>query len=420
MGRQETMKLEKYSFGTGDRFGKQGCAQLEAVHMAKEQGADIAIVWNKSHREHTIIKTTPDDVRREADEAVEKLGWTGGYYVDADHIGMANVDGFIGSSDFFTLDVADFIGQPSPEDELNAFVQKYAPYCGLLQVEGIATPLQISEDRIRDIAERYLFAVNQAALIYRHIESHKGKDRFITEVSMDETDDPQTPEELLFILAAVSDKGIPAQTIAPKFTGRFNKGVDYQGDVKQFNREFSDDVCIIRYAVSTFDLPANLKLSVHSGSDKFSIYPGIRQVINSRDTGIHVKTAGTSWLEELIGLSESGDGALALVRKIYEGAYGRFDELCAPYGAVIDIDRSRLPSPQEFSAWDGVKTARSIRHDQACADYNANIRQLLHVGYKVAAEMGTTYLQALDDHRQNIGRHVCSNLFEKHIAPLFL
>lgn len=414
------MKLEKYSFGTGDRFGKQGSAQLEAVRMAKEKGADVAIVWNKSHREHTIVKTVPADVRREADEATTKIDWNGAYYVDADHIGMANVDGFIDSSDFFTLDVADYIGEQAGEEELDAFVKTYTPFCGQLRIEGIEDPLLIREDRIRDIAERYLFAVKQAAQIYRHIESHKGKGTFVTEVSMDETDDPQTPEELLFILAAISDRGIPAQTIAPKFTGRFNKGVDYQGDVEQFNREFSEDVCILEFADAKFDLPANLKLSVHSGSDKFSIYPGIRRAIDRHKAGIHVKTAGTSWLEELIGLSESGDEPLQLVRNIYKGAYARFDELCAPYSAVIDIDRSKLPTPQVFSTWNGLKTARSIRHDQACADYDANIRQLLHVGYKVAAELGDTYLRALEDHSENVGRHVCRNLFENHITPLFL
>ncbi len=414
------MKLEKYSFGTGDRFGHQGKAQLDAIKKAKEGGVDIAIVWNKSHREHLIVGTSPGDVRKEADDAVSSSSWSGAYYVDADHIGLSNVDSFMGPSDFFTIDVADFIGEKAGEDELEAFVKKYSEYCGQLSIDGILTPLEITIDKVRNIAEKYLVAVNQAAEIYRYIESKKGKDNFITEVSMDETAEPQTPEELLFILAALGEKGVPVQTIAPKFTGRFNKGVDYQGDVEQFNREFNDDICVIRYSVSAFNLPNNLKLSIHSGSDKFSIYPGIRRAIEEHNAGIHVKTAGTSWLEELIGLAESGESSLELVKEIYARAYSRFDELCVPYSTVIEIDRNLLPSPDEFRKWDVLQVARAIRHDASCSDYDVNIRQLLHVGYKVAAEFGDTYLQALKEHSDIVGKHVSSNLFEKHITPLFL
>ncbi|MHC4891334.1 MAG: tagaturonate epimerase family protein, partial [Planctomycetota bacterium] len=107
------MVLEKYSFGIGDRFCRQGKAQLAALIKAKEQGLNITPVWNKSAREHTIIGTTPSDTRKEADTAVAACGWVGPYFVDADHIGLNNVDEFIESSDFFTLDIADFIGEPA-------------------------------------------------------------------------------------------------------------------------------------------------------------------------------------------------------------------------------------------------------------------------------------------------------------------
>ncbi|MEJ2057636.1 MAG: tagaturonate epimerase family protein [Desulfofustis sp.] len=414
------MKLEKYSFGTGDRFGKQADAQLQAVRKAKEQGVDIAIVWNKSHREHLIVGSSQADLRKEADAAVKKSGWPDSYYVDADHINLSNVDGFLNHSDFFTIDVADYIGEPAEEKDLERFVDTCSMFSGRLHIEGIDDPLNITREKIQNAAEKYLAAIQKAAEIYHYIESVKGKDRFITEVSLDETEEPQTPEELLFILAALADQKIPAQTIAPKFTGRFNKGIDYQGDVDQFNREFSDDICVIRHAVSVFDLPVNLKLSVHSGSDKFSIYPGIRKAIDLHDAGVHVKTAGTTWLEELIGLAASGGTSLDLVKDIYAAAFDRFDELCGPYASVIDIDRDRLPSPETFSRWDEQQIVGAVRHDMSCSDYDKNIRQLLHVGYKVAAEYGTIYLQALDAHKDIIGKHVFSNLFEKHITPLFL
>ena len=124
----------------------------------------------------------------------------------------------------------------------------------------------------RNVARKYLAAVSEAGKIYRYIEKRKGTGQFIPEISMDETDLPQTPIELLVILAAVADEKIPIQTIAPKFTGRFNKGVDFRGDVEAFTREFSADLAVVAHAIRNYDLPDNLKLSIHSGSDKFSLY----------------------------------------------------------------------------------------------------------------------------------------------------
>ena len=228
------MILGKFSFGIGDRFSHQGKPQLAALIKAKQQGLDITPVWNKSHREHTIIGTTHADTRKEADDAVAAYGWDQPYLVDADHIGLNNVDEFIAFSDFFTLDVADYIGKKADEADVKSFVQKYKKYTGTLAIDGIDETFNISEEQITAIADKSLTAVKQAGKIYRHIAEAKGADNFITEVSMDETDQPQTPVEMFFILAAIADEGIPAQTIAPKLTGRFNKGVDYVGDVIGF------------------------------------------------------------------------------------------------------------------------------------------------------------------------------------------
>ncbi|MFH0784992.1 MAG: tagaturonate epimerase family protein [Pseudomonadota bacterium] len=414
------MKLAKYSFGTGDRFGLQGAAQLEAITMAKSLGVELAIVWNKSQREHNIVGTSPADVRHEADEAIRAAAGNIEYHVDADHINLTNVDAFIEPSDFFTIDVADFIGKTATDADLADFVARFPRYNGRLSIEGIVEPLSVTSEKLAAIGEKYLFAVQQAATVYRHIETKKGTGNFITEISMDETAEPQTPEELFFILAAIALYKVPVQTIAPKFTGRFNKGVDYQGDVNRFNQEFSDDLCVIRRAISDFGLPADLKLSVHSGSDKFLIYPGIRRAITALGTGVHIKTAGTTWLEELIGLAEAGGEAAAMVKKIYAASYDRFEPLCQPYASVIDIDRGALPLPVTVAAWDHDRLARAIRHDQSCPDYDCNLRQLLHVGYKVAAELGEAYLGALKNHRELVGKQVRDNLFVRHIKPLFL
>mgnify|MGYP001496385027 CR=1 FL=1 len=231
---------------------------------------------------------------------------------------------------------------------------------------------------------------------------------------------PQTPVELFFILAAVADQQIPAQTIAPKFTGRFNKGVDYVGDVVQFEKEFNEDLAVIAFAVKEFGLPDNLKLSIHSGSDKFSIYGAIRRALKRYNAGLHLKTAGTTWLEELIGLAESDGQGLALAKEIYGEALDHIDELCAPYLSVIDIDRAKLPSKAAVSAWTSKQFVTALRHDPACPAFNPHIRQLLHVGYKIAAKKGDAYLKLVRSCETTIARNVTGNLFERHLKPLFL
>ncbi|MHC4559424.1 MAG: tagaturonate epimerase family protein [Planctomycetota bacterium] len=414
------MILEKYSFGIGDRFCHQGKAQLDALIKAKEQGLSITPVWNKSHREHTIIGTEPANTRKEALDAVAARRWDGPYFVDADHIGLGNVDKFIESSDFFTLDVADFIAKTTDKTDVDSFVQKHKKYVGWVAIDGIEETLNITEEQIRTIAEKFLLAVKQAGRIYLHIAEAKGADNFITEVSMDETDQPQTPVEMFFILAAIADEGIPAQTIAPKFTGRFNKGVDYVGDVSGFAKEFEEDLAIVAFAVREFGLPENLKLSIHSGSDKFSIYGPIARALKKLDAGLHIKTAGTTWLEELIGLAVAGGDGLSIAKEVYAKALPRFDELCGPYATVIDIDRAKLPSTEQVHKWDGQSFASALRHDQSCKQYNPDLRQLLHVAYKIAAQMGTRFSDALDKYEDIIAKQVTENINERHIKPVFI
>ncbi|HOL72822.1 MAG TPA: tagaturonate epimerase family protein [Bryobacteraceae bacterium] len=413
------LRLGKYSLGVGDRFAQQARAQLRACIEAAAAGIEIIPVWNKSNREHNIVGSEPAGVREAAEAAVRELGWKFPFHVDADHIGLQTVDQFLESSDFFTLDVADAIGRAAEPAEVEAFAARHPELCGTIELEGIAEPLTLTREDAMCAAEKYLGAVREAGRIYRHIAERKGTGTFITEVSMDESDAPQTPPELLVILAAISDEGIPAQTIAPKFSGRFNKGVDYVGAPEQFEREFRADVAVIAHAVARFGLPDNLKLSVHTGSDKFSIYPAIRRVLEESGAGVHLKTAGTTWLEELIGLAEAGGEALDLAKEVYRGAYERRSELCGPYAAVIDIDAARLPSPGAVAGWSSEQFAAALRHDPACPDFNPHFRQLLHVGYKIAAEMGSRYLEMLRAAEEPVSRNVTYNLYQRHIRPLF-
>lgn len=413
------MKLEKYSFGIGDRFACQGEAQLKAIMQAKAEGILIVPVWNKSNREHATIHSEPVDTREEADAAVKKLNWGDTYHVDADHINLNTVEKYLDVADFFTLDVADYIGKQPNADDLTEFMRRNKKYEGELAIPGIETPFQIDELRLQEIAYAFLFATKEASNIYTYIKKNKGSDNFIPEVSMDEVEEPQTPVELFFILSMLSQFGVPAQTIAPKFTGRFNKGVDYVGDLNQFKKEFEEDLLVIDFAISEFDLPSNLKLSVHSGSDKFSIYPVMGELIRKYDKGIHVKTAGTTWLEEMIGLALAGGDALELVKNIYRKGYDRRDELCGPYATVIDIDESQLPSPDEVDGWSGETFANKLRHIPDHPDYNPNLRQLIHVAYKVAAEYSNVYINMVQSHAEIVGQQVTENIFDRHIKRLF-
>ncbi len=413
-------QIDKFTFGVGDRFAHQAEAQLRAFQLLAGQGVHVTPVWNKSNREHLIVGSEPAGTRAAADAAVASLGWKGDYLLDADHINLETVDRYLPHCDFYTIDVADDIGTPAEPEEISAFVRNHPELIGTHHIEGIHDPVVIEQHDVERTANQFLKAAELAGRIYRHIAAGRGGEDFVAEVSMDETDDPQTPPELLVILAAISDQGFPIQTIAPKFTGRFNKGVDYVGDLRQFEREFNDDLAVIAHAVKEYALPATLKLSVHSGSDKFSIYGPIKRALARTGAGLHLKTAGTTWLEELIGLAEAGGDALDLARQIYATALEKREVLCGPYATVIDIDHTRLPGVAEVNGWTGEQFTGALRHDQGNPAYNRHFRQLLHVGFKVAAQLGDTYLAALEANAEVIGRNVTENIFRRHMLPLFV
>lgn len=414
------LTLAKFSIGVGDRFAHQARAQLQACLRAQECGVLVVPVWNKSNREHTTIGSEPLSVRAAADQAVRDLGWTQPYHVDADHIRLETVDRFIPHSDFFTIDVADSIGKPASAESIDSFIASHPELEGEIKIARLDASFRLDRSEIRRIAAKFLFSIQEAGKINRHIESLKQPGKFITEVSLDETDSPQTPPELLIILAGLASEGIPVQSIAPKFTGRFNKGVDFVGDLRQFAKEFEEDLAVISHAIQQYGLSSSLKLSVHSGSDKFSLYKPIRQALAKFGAGVHLKTAGTTWLEELIGLAEAGGSGLDLAKEIYGESLAHLDELCAPYAAVIDIHPARLPSSEVVRGWSSEQFVRALRHDPTCSEFNPDLRQLLHVGYKIAAKMGSRYLQLLKESEPTIARNVVENLYDRHIKPLFI
>ena len=136
--------------------------------------------------------------------------------------------------------------------------------------------------------------------------------------------------------------------------------------------------------------------------------------------GVHLKTAGTTWLEEFIGLAEAGGEALAFAKEIYAEALEHVDELCGPYASVIDIDRAKLPSAREVDGWTSEQFTGALRHDQSHPLFNPSFRQLLHVGFKLAAKKGRRYLDLLEANEEIVGKNVTENLYERHLRPLFI
>jgi len=412
-------EIAKYTFGMGDRFGRQGVAQLQALLDARAAGIPVCPVWNKSMREHTLIGTQPQSVRDEADAAVKELGYEGSYYVDADHINLKTVSGFLACSDFFTLDVADDLGHPPAQEETAARYRSALIELGAVTLQEGMAPIVFDDSGAAALVDVYGGAVAAAKALYENIAAARPDGEFVVEVSMDETNTTQGPKELLGILRLIALEGIPAQTIAPRFSGRFNKGVDYVGDTGLFREEFEADLLALRYATEHFGLPKNLKLSIHSGSDKFRIYSIVRELIQKHDAGLHLKTAGTTWLEEVAGLAEAGGEALEFMKKLYIKALGLYDELVAPYAPVLDIDRTKLPPAEAAAQWTSEELVAMVAHDQSCALYNANVRQLFHVAFKLAAKAGDEYLNLLDANAEIVNRRVHDNLLNKHCLNVF-
>jgi hypothetical protein len=412
------MKLPTFTLGIGDRFGHQGKAQLRALQKAVAHGVEVSPVWNKSNREHNLIGTEPSSLRAEADEAVASLGWKAPYFVDADHINLKTVDRFLEASDFFTIDVADSIGKEPDPAAVERLVAKHAG--DPIDYPGLSAPILRGKEQITDAAAKFLAAMQEAGEVYRHIAARKPAGSFAVEVSTDEASAPQTPAELYLILAMLADEGVPVATIAPKFTGQFNKGVDYEGNIADFTREFEDDLIVLKHAGPALGLPEGLKLSVHSGSDKFSIYPVINRLVKKHGSGLHLKTAGTTWLEEIAAIAGSGEEGKTLAAGIYADALARYEEVTAPYATVLHIDKALLPPAVEVVSWDGARLSRAIVHEQTCPDFNPHVRQLFHVAFKLAAESGSKFTDLLKLHDEAVGTAVTGNLWERHLKPLFL
>ncbi|HJY08135.1 MAG TPA: hypothetical protein VJ323_17585 [Bryobacteraceae bacterium] len=160
------IELAKYSIGVGDRFAHQAKAQLRACMLADEHGIEVIPVWNKSNREHTIIGSEPVSARTAADEAVKALNWNRPYHLDADHINLGTVDRFIEPCDFYTIDVADWIGKPADKASIDGFVARHPELAGEIKIPGVDRPFRITLEFVAAGVHAELEVGRQAILLH--------------------------------------------------------------------------------------------------------------------------------------------------------------------------------------------------------------------------------------------------------------
>lgn len=332
------------SAGMGDRLGLATPGHVRAV---REAGAGLAPIFaQQSIREMTRTGRTPQQVMDDATWGVFQEGWREGFGADADHQKTpADLDRCIAAGfTFFTIDPGEHV-EDSAETATLAELRRAAEQLPVevqpraanllgksFDVEDFT--LRFDEQTLLKAAVKYGRAVAHVASMYRHLVERSGQEPFELEVSVDETDQPTSHAEHVYIVSELRRLGVRWVSLAPRYVGRFEKGVDYIGDLAAFEQDFAVHAAIAR----TF---GPYKLSLHSGSDKFSLYPiAARQ---SRGL-VHLKTAGTSYLEALRTIAAVDP---ALFRAIYRFARERYDTDRASYHVSAQL--SRAPHSEDVS-----------------------------------------------------------------------
>jgi hypothetical protein len=341
-----TLGLHK-SVGCGDRLGLATPGHVRAVR----KGSMAPIFAQQSIREMTRTERTPEQVMDAATWGVFQEGWREGFGADADHLKTPDdVDRCVAAGfTFYTVDPGDHVDNAADVDDPAALRQKVdALPWDLLQ----ASPddlrrrylgqrfdvgdfaVTFSEEELLRAAAKYGRAVAHTARMYRHLADQMGNRAFELEMSVDETETPTTIPEHYFVASELRRLGVQWISLAPRYIGRFEKGVDYIGDLDAFEADFARHVTIAR-ALGPY------KLSLHSGSDKFSIYP-----IASRVAGdlVHLKTAGTSYLEALRAIA---DVKPDLFREILAFAFERYGEDRASYH--VSAEPAKVPTPVQLA-----------------------------------------------------------------------
>lgn len=377
------------SFGFGDRLGL-----ATSGHIAAVRGTNFAPVFaQQSVRENARTGRTPQQVMDDAKRAVDAAGWDAPWGADADHLKTVDdIPPFVEARyTFFTIDPGEYVDNAADTDSIDVLKQKidglHWEELSRLYLTGNGNQPwgQFEAESLMRAAVKYSEAVRHAATMFARLSGMV--DGFDFEMSVDETDSPTTPLEHFFIASELTRAGVKFTSLAPRFIGRFEKGVDYIGGLDALDSELAKHAAVTAHF-------GTYKLSLHSGSDKFSVYPLLQKHWGER---IHVKTAGTSYLEALRVLAQYEPD---LFIKIYSLARERYETDKQTYHVSAELDH--LPETDDLPA--------------VLEDFHA--REVLHVTFgSVLARFGVELKAALVKHE---GAY-CDALkahFGKHLSLL--
>lgn len=339
------------SFGYGDRIGCATPGHIQAMRSIGAENSIAPIFAQQSVRENTRTGRTPQQVMDDALWGIFQAGWRAPWGADADHVKtVADLAPFVAAGyTFFTIDPSDHVdnaAQDAPVADLTARVEalpwdalgtSYAAlaerYCAAPITLGDLS-LSFDEPILLRALAKYGRAIAHTAAINAALSAQKKGQPYDLEMSVDETDTPTSAHEHYFIASELIARGVPVVSLAPRFVGKFQKGVDYMGDLAEFDSELAKHVAIMRHFGA-------YKLSIHTGSDKFSIYPAIAR---QSENLVHVKTAGTSYLEalRLVAAHEP-----ATFRSMLNDARGHFEHDRKSY--FLDAQLERVPAGEEVA-----------------------------------------------------------------------
>lgn len=331
----------KTSAGMGDRLGLATPGHVRAIR--KMNGKIVPIFTQQSIRENTRTGRTPQQVIDDAMWGVFQENWRDGYGADADHLKTTDdIDVCLKAGySFFTVDPGEFVDNRAENADLKS-LRQYAKdlptelhmeHSGLLNKIIIAKHLSLTFDEktLLKSMVKYGGAVWHVYQMYQHLIKNVGARTVEFEVSVDETDNPTSHAEHAYIASELRRLGVKWISLAPRFVGRFEKGVDYIGDLKDFEQDIKGHAAIARVF-------GPYKISLHSGSDKFSIYKIAAQATRGL---VHLKTAGTSYLEALRTIAALDPD---FFKEIYEFSRNRFETDKVSYHISAQLSRAPISS----------------------------------------------------------------------------
>lgn len=396
------------SFGFGDRLGLATPGHIQAMRATGAAGTIAPIYGQQSVRENARTGRTPQGVLDDALWGVFQEGWREPWGADADHVKTVDdLPPFVAAGyTFYTIDPSDHVDNAAQNDPPQTLREKVAglPWEALgtsyeqLRAAYCARPfalgglsLSFDETTLLRALAKYGRAIAHTVMIARALGSARGGAPYDLEMSVDETDTPTSAHEHFFIARELLARELPLVSLAPRFVGKFQKGVDYMGDLDEFASELAYHVAIMRH----FD---HYKLSVHTGSDKFSIYAIIAR---AADGLVHVKTAGTSYLEALRIVAAADP---TLFRKMLDDARGHFEHDRKSY--FLDAQLDKVPAGQDVA--DAELPALLDQFDA---------RQVLHVAFGTLLTSYGEPIRAIlnaDEagYRAGLERH-----FRRHLEP---